>query len=124
MVGIWPPHSGRRAFVPHNAWRAEGDDILPPPPQASTAAQAGPPFPTQRAVVRYNVTPVDGLFFQRVPSLPFHYGLRLRYLGQLTAKLMEVDLATGSETELVHFDSANFPGESAVPGPNGLRRTF
>jgi hypothetical protein len=85
-----------------------GTDILPPPP-ASTAAQAGPPLPTQRAVVRYNVTPVDGLFFQQVPSLPFHYGLRLRYLGQVTAKLMEVDLATGSETELVHFDSANFP---------------
>jgi hypothetical protein len=82
MVGISPPHSGRRAFVPHNAWWAECDDILPP---------------------------LDGLFFQQVPSLPFHYGLRLRYLGQVTAKLMEVDLATGSEIELVHFDSANFP---------------
>ena len=86
-----------------------GTGIVPPPPQPAAAPQADQPFPAQKAVVRYNVTPVDGLFFQQVPSLPFHYGLRIRYLGQLTAKLMEVDLATGSETELVHFDTASFP---------------
>jgi hypothetical protein len=64
-----------------------------------------------QAVARYNITPVDGLFFQQVSSRPFHYGLRLRYLGNVTAKLIEVDLATGSETVpvLVLFDSTKFP---------------
>jgi hypothetical protein len=89
-----------------------GVAIAPPAAQAaaapSAAAQLSPGFRTMQAVARYNITPVDGLFFQQVPSSPFHYGLQLRYLGQVTAKLKEVDLATGSEKDLVLFDSTTF----------------
>jgi hypothetical protein len=92
-----------------------GIAIAPPATQAATAtlaaaapsaaSQLGVGFPTVQAVARYNVTPVDGLFFQQVSSAPFHYGLKLRYLGHVTAKLKEVDIVTGSEVDLVLFDS-------------------
>jgi hypothetical protein len=92
------------------------DIISPQVPDSTTAARAtgqpAPGIPTVQAVARYNVTPVDGLFFQQVPSLPFHYGLRLRYLGHVTATLVEVDLQTGAENVLVTFDSAAFPASS------------
>jgi len=91
-----------------------GVDIATTATHAETAPPAaiqfGAGFRTVQAVARYNITPVDGLFFPHVPSSPFHYGLRLRYLGHVTAKLIEVDLATGSETVLVLFDSTAFPG--------------
>jgi len=91
-----------------------GVDIVSPPTQeggaaARPAGQPGLGIPTVQAVARYNVTPVDGLFFQQVPSRPFHYGLRLRYLGHVTARFVEVDLQSGAETILIDFDSANFP---------------
>jgi len=94
-----------------------GFDISPPLP---VAAAARPPslvgLPTIQAVVRYNVTPVDGLFFDQVPSAPFHYGLELRYLGRVTAKLREVDLNTGNDPDppLIVFDksSASFKVET------------
>lgn len=88
------------------------DVVSAPIPESTTARPAGQPgvgIPTVQAVARYNVTPVDGLFFQQVPSLPFHYGLRLRYLGHVSARLVEVDLQTGAETVLITFDSAVFP---------------
>jgi hypothetical protein len=81
--------------------------VLPQADAARPLGQLGA-FPTIQAVARYNVTPVDGLFFEHVPSAPFFYGLQLRYLGHVTAKLMEVDLDTGSETERVVFDSTKF----------------
>jgi hypothetical protein len=88
------------------------------PPQAAAAAgplgQRSLAFPTMQAVARYNVTPVDGLFFDQVPSAPFFYHLQLRYLGHVTAKLVEVDLDTGSETPRVLFDSTD-PNFSASP---------
>jgi hypothetical protein len=92
-----------------------GIDIIPPPAQKAARKRAGHPtgrltrpFPTLQAVARYNVTPVDGLFFEHVPSNPFHYGLRLRYLGHVTARLIEVDLQTGSEKDVIFFDSTKF----------------
>jgi hypothetical protein len=93
-----------------------GVDIAPP--QAAAAArplgQRGLASPTMQAVACYNVTPVDGLFFEHVASAPFFYHLQLRYLGHVTAKLMEVDLDTGSETSRVLFDSTS-PDFSASP---------
>jgi hypothetical protein len=58
------------------------------------------------AVIRYNITPVNGLF---TPG----FRLRLRYLdagpsGRVVAKLIEVDLASGSEMERLTFDSNAF----------------
>ena len=78
---------------------------------ATAAPHAGPiQAATIQAIVRYNVTPVDGLF----PPLrldgtvpPFHYGIQILFRNHVTAKLIEVDLATGSETRLVLFDSTN-----------------
>jgi hypothetical protein len=68
------------------------------------------------AVIRYNVTAVDSFFAPRVcrtnKSLSsLDVRLRLRYLAagpgaRVVAKLIEVDLATGSEKLLLTFDSA------------------
>lgn len=87
----------------------------------STSSAAAAPRPatvvsqTESAVIRYNVTPVDGLFAPPV-SFPRSRGtqLRLRYLAtgpsaQVVAKLIEVDLATGSETVRLTFKSSDFP---------------
>ena len=70
---------------------------------------------SESAVIRYNVTPVDGLFAPPVGA-PSSRGvqLRLRYLNagpraQVVAKLIEVDLATGSETVRLTFNSNSFP---------------
>lgn len=68
------------------------------------------------AVIRYNVTPVDGLF---TPPCRTETGrdctgrqLQLRYLAtsgaRVMAKLIEVDLATGGETPRLTFNSNNF----------------
>jgi hypothetical protein len=74
----------------------------------------GFPLPTESAVVRYNVTPVDGLFNPPPVGFPATNGLQLkvRYVAvnaQVTAKLIEVDLATGSETDRFTFNSNAFP---------------
>lgn len=64
---------------------------------------------TQSAVIRYNVTPTETLF--RVAG---GIELKLQYLaagnsGKVVAKLIEVDLASGTETVLATFDSSPFP---------------
>src|SRR5438128_2490540 len=67
-------------------------------PLINTTAAAAPETvnaPTDSAVIRYNVTPVDGLFTPGVGAL------RVRYLAtgpgaRVVAKLIEVDLATGT----------------------------
>jgi len=74
----------------------------------------GFPLPTESAVIRYNVTPVDGLFDAPPVSFPSSQGvqLKLRYLAvnaQVIAKLIEVDLATGAETDRLTFNSNAFP---------------
>lgn len=73
-------------------------------------------LPTTSAVVRYNVTPVDGLFamppFGDAPSVE----MTLRYLdtgsARVVAKLIEVDLASGAETVRLTFDSNAFAGST------------
>jgi len=73
------------------------------------AAAARVTTPTTQAVIRYNVTPVDGLFF---PTAAFTYQLQLRYRGHVNAKLMQVNINAGEETQLVLFDSTSFPSTS------------
>lgn len=70
---------------------------------------------TDSAVIRYNVTPVDSFFVPLVcqPGASGHIQLRLRYLAagngaRVVAKLIEVDLDTGTETPLLTFDSRRF----------------
>jgi hypothetical protein len=83
-----------------------GTELAPPP---ATAAVADAPradlvtLPTTQAVVRYNVTAADGLF----NTPPFAYELRLRCRGQISAKLVEVDLASGTENTRIQFNSNN-----------------
>jgi hypothetical protein len=64
---------------------------------------------SSEAIVRYNLTPVDGVFFLG----NFRYGLQIRFRGKIVAKLMEVDLANGTETQLILFDSSKFPRSPA-----------
>ncbi len=69
-------------------------------------------FPTESAVVRYNITPVDGLFPDAGTRPAVE--MKLRYLdtgsAQVVAKLIEVDLATGAEIVRLTFDSNKFAG--------------
>lgn len=77
------------------------------------------PQPTQSAVIRYNVTPVEGLFAVK-PSCFTQTGnecpgiqLKLRYLAsgrnaRVIARLIEVDLASGTEVTRLSFDSSAF----------------
>jgi hypothetical protein len=77
-----------------------GTDVIIDPGTTARAASVAPriTLPTVQAVVRYNVTPVDGLF----PPDPFNgYELKIRYRGQITARLMQVDINTGEETQLI-----------------------
>lgn len=69
---------------------------------------------TDSAVIRYNVTAVDSFFVGRrcTPDNSLDVRLRLRYLAsgpgaRVVAKLIELDLATGTEKSLMTFDSAN-----------------
>jgi hypothetical protein len=67
------------------------------------------PVQTESAVIRYNITPVDGLFPLPVAA-PSTVGVQmtLRYLAaraQVVANLIEVDLKTGGETVRLTFDS-------------------
>lgn len=73
---------------------------------------------TDSAVIRYNVTAVDSFFAPRACRLntslnSLDVRMRLRYLaadgGRVVAKLIEVDLTTGTEKPLLTFDSAG-PG--------------
>jgi len=77
------------------------------------------PSQTDSAVIRYNVTPVDGLFGPTQPCRTqtgkdcSGRQLKLRYLdadinAQVVAKLIEVDLATGVENVRLTFNSNAF----------------
>jgi hypothetical protein len=83
-----------------------GHSIAPP---AGTAGDPSIVLPRLTATVRYNVTPVDGLF----PTDPFAYMLQVTYQGTVQARLVQVDLYSGAEVDLLHFDSASFPPASS-----------
>jgi|SRR6185436_5972322 len=85
---------------------------------ASTATAAAAPTvtfqPTESAVIRYNVTAVDGLFASGGLQM------KIRFLDEgpgarVVAKLIEVDLATGGEMTRLTFDS----NLSTVPSLRG-----
>lgn len=70
-------------------------------------------LPTESAVVRYNVTPVDGLFTASPYGTGYNaLGMTVRYLavqGRVVVRLVEVDVYTGLEVERMKFDSATQP---------------
>jgi hypothetical protein len=86
----------------NNAVITLGRGIEPPPPGAAE----DPSFviPEISAVVRYNVTAVDGLF----PAESLFYELELTYRGMVRARLVQFDTSSGTETEVARFDSADF----------------
>lgn len=100
------------------------------------------PQQTQSATIRYNVTPVEGLFAVK-PACVTQTGsecpgiqLKLRYLAsgsgaRVVANLMEVDLATGAEVIRLSFDSRAFTSASGYQvqsvglcGPGTPRQPF
>lgn len=86
-----------------NAVITVGHGIAPPP--GSAAEDPSIVTPQISAVVRYNVTPVDGLFAEGL----FVYVLQLTYRGTVHARLVQFDHSTGTETDLVHFDGSSSP---------------
>jgi hypothetical protein len=81
--------------------------------KTTTAAGTGI-IQTRTAVIRYNVTPVDGMFPPPV-ALPPTIGtqFRVRFLdtgasARVVARLVEVDLLNGSEATRMTFDSNAF----------------
>jgi hypothetical protein len=86
-------------------------------PAGSGAAATTPALhlPTIQAIARYNVTPVDGLFFTASDT---HYFLKLRCRGHVSARLVEVDLQTGAETQRIRLNS-NTTSFQVVQQPEG-----
>ncbi len=70
-------------------------------------------LPTESAIVRYNVTPVDGLFTASPYGTGYNaLGMTVRYLavqGKVVVRLVEVDVFTGVEVERMKFDSSTQP---------------
>jgi hypothetical protein len=83
-----------------------GVGIAPPPPSAAAEEESSIGFPTTSAVVRYNITPVAGLF---PADRRFHYVLQLTYKGTVRARLGQFNVLTDTDTDVLHFDSASFP---------------
>jgi hypothetical protein len=77
--------------------------------QVATAAPRGRGliFPTIQAVARYNVHSVG--YIPPTAPPPYRYSLRIRFRGHITAKLMQVNIFDGTETEIILFDSTKFP---------------
>jgi hypothetical protein len=80
------------------------------PPHAAAAEDPSIVTPQVSAVVRYNITPVDGLF---VDGQLFVYVLQLTYRGNVHARLVQFDHSTGTETDLVHFDGTSPPASGS-----------
>ena len=77
---------------------------------------------TQSAVIRYNVTAVDGLFVgPKTDPIP-GVQMRVRFLdtgnsARVLVRLVEVDAASGNETTRLTFDS-NGPNGTTTPTPS------
>lgn len=91
----------------------KGRVVVAPP--AGTGKRALITPLTDSAVIRYNVTPVDTFFvpLSCQPGASGHIQLKVRYLAagrgaRVVAKLIEVDVASGSERALLTFDSRTF----------------
>jgi hypothetical protein len=99
-----------------------GQDLTTHPAAPAAAAPEGAVLNTIQAVVRYNVTPVDGLF---ISAKQFKYGLFIRFRNRVAVKLMEVDFETGTEKQILGFDSQNPTNANVqVAGNFKLARVF
>ncbi len=85
----------------------KGDTLVIAPASRQPRAE-GEVELTDSAVIRYNVTAVDGLFVEHL------LGMTIRFLDEgkgarVVAQLIEVDLATGAEETRLTFDSDVLP---------------
>ncbi|MEA2342608.1 MAG: hypothetical protein QOF63_777 [Thermoanaerobaculia bacterium] len=72
---------------------------------STAAAQATPVLrPTTSAVIRYNITPVEGLFVSGGMALQVRY-LDVGSDARVVVKVIQVDMASGLEKVRVTFDS-------------------
>ena len=86
----------------------KGQTFVVSPARRELRTEGGGIEETDSAVIRYNVTAVDGLFVDH------QIGMTVRFRAdgvsaRVVAQLIEVDLATGAEVTLVTFDSDNAP---------------
>ncbi|HYR29396.1 MAG TPA: hypothetical protein VEU30_13075 [Thermoanaerobaculia bacterium] len=104
-AGTLDEKSEGKAFFDH-AVVQRGTPVVFLPARRDDPRVEGGVDETDFAVIRYNVTAVDGLFGGSM------LGMQVRFLdegAQVVAHLIEVELATGTETTLLTFDS-NDPG--------------
>jgi hypothetical protein len=88
----------------------KGDTIVLAPAR-HLRAEGGGVEETDSAVIRYNVTAVDGLFGANDLTMT----IRFRDEGKsarVIAQLIEVNIMTGAEVTLLTFDSDTVPGQS------------
>jgi hypothetical protein len=89
----------------HNSVAQLGPGVPAVVAHSAQPAAASAVLVTTRAVIRYGITPVDGL----ANPGQSNYTLKLRYRdgpGQVVARLIGVDIQTGTESSpLVSFDS-------------------
>jgi hypothetical protein len=82
----------------------KGDTLVFTPKASRQARVEGGVEGTDSAVIRYNVTAVDGLFGGNLVGMQIRF--RDEGVGaQVVAELIEVDIFTGAEVTLLTFDS-------------------
>jgi len=86
--------------------------------EAEQVSQAALAFPqrTVKAVLRYNVTAVDGLFTNGFGGPADGYAMTVRFRdnggrAQVLVRLIEYDLATGGEIVRLTLDSNQYPAQ-------------
>ena len=75
------------------------------PPHAAAAEDPSIVRPQVSAVVRYNITFVDGLLAEGL----FVYVMALTYRGSVRARLVQFNRSSGTETDLAHFEGSSSP---------------
>ena len=91
----------------------KGHTIIIAPASGQPRAEGGIDL-TDSAVIRYNVTAVDGLFGAKEIGMAVRFRAEGRG-ARVVAQLIEVDLATGAEVTRLTFDSDD-PGVPVLSG--------
>jgi hypothetical protein len=94
--------------------------VLAPPQTAATAAV---PSPT-KAIIRYPVTPVDGVGLQSNPIERYVLNVLARQgRGSIHVRFLQVPIVTGPTPEIGQTALFDFPIQNAHPGFNITRRS-
>ena len=109
-AGTLDEKSEGKVFFDH-AVVQKGDTFVISPLRRQVQTDGDSADATDSAVIRYNVTAVDGLFTEHL------LGMTVRFLAEggsarVVAQLVEVNLATGAEVTRLTFDSDNSAAQS------------